>query len=116
MCVAAIAVAHTAVGFSVAAAACAPGEIGWFVVGAGIVHRITPPGHRGRYHGIWGLAGAAAAVVAPILASCSLIHGGRPLVAATTVAAGLIGAALCVPLARVLARCTEDMTCRRWWL
>ncbi len=107
MCVTAIALAHTAVGFIVAAAACAPGEIAWFVVGAGIVHRIAPPTHRGRYHGIWGLAGAVAAVVAPILASCSLMHGGRPLVAATTVVAGLIGAALCVPLARALAGRTE---------
>jgi MFS family permease len=104
MCVAAIALAHTAVGFTVAAAACAPGEIAWFVVGAGIVHRIAPPAHRGRYHGMWGLAGAVAAVIAPILASCSLIHGGRPLVAATTVTAGLIGAALCVPLARAMSR------------
>ncbi len=76
MCVAAIALAHTAIGFTVAAAACAPGEIAWFVVGAGIVHRIAPPAHRGRYHGIWGLAGAVAAVIAPILASCSLVHGG----------------------------------------
>ena len=104
MCVAGIALAHNAVGFTVAATACAPGEIAWFVVGAGIVHRIAPPAHRGRYHGIWGLAGAIAAVLAPILASCSLIHGGRPLVAATTVAAGLLGAALCIPLARALAR------------
>ncbi len=106
MCVAGIALAHNAVGFTVAATACAPGEIAWFVVGAGIVHRIAPPAHRGRYHGIWGLAGAIAAVLAPILASCSLIHGGRPLVAATIVAAGLLGAALCIPLARALARRT----------
>lgn len=68
MCVAAIALAHNAVGFTVAAAACAPGEIAWFVVGAGIVHRIAPPAHRGRYHGIWGLAPSVAAVIAPILA------------------------------------------------
>jgi hypothetical protein len=61
----------------------------------------------GRYHGIWGLAGAVAAVVAPILASYSLMHGGRPLVAATTVLTGFIGAALCVPLARALAGRTD---------
>ena len=47
------------------------------------------------------------AVVAPILASYSLMHGGRPLVAATTVLTGLIGAALCVPLARALAGRTD---------
>jgi MFS family permease len=109
MCVAAIALAHTELGFTAAAAECAPGEIAWFVVGAGIVHRIAPPAHRGRYHGIWGLAGAVAAVTAPILASCSLIHGGRSLVAAATVAAGLIGAALCAPLARAIARRAETM-------
>ncbi len=108
-CVAAIALAHTAMGFTVAAAACAPGEIAWFVVGAGIVHRIAPPAQRGRYHAIWGVAGAVAAVAAPILASGSLIHGGRPLVAATTVTAGLIGAALCVPLARAIARRAATM-------
>jgi MFS family permease len=107
MCVAAIALARTVVGFTVAAAACAPGEIAWFIVGAGIVHRIAPPAYRGRYHGMWGLAGAVAAVVAPILASCSLVHGGAALVATTTVAAGLAGAILCVPLARALHRRTE---------
>jgi MFS family permease len=112
MCVAAIALAHTAVGFIAAAAACAPGEITWFVVGAGIVHRIAPPAHRGRYHGIWGLAGAVAAVLAPILASYSLTHGGGSLVAATTLSAGLTGTALCLPLARAVSRSTEiAVTC-----
>ncbi len=109
MCVAAIALAHTALGFTVAAAACAPGEIAWFVVGAGIVHRIAPPAQRGRYHAVWGVAGAVAAVTAPILASASLIHGGRSLVAVTTATAGLIGAALCVPLARAIARRARAM-------
>jgi MFS family permease len=110
ICVGAIGLAHTALGFTLAAVACAPGEIAWFVVGAGIVHRIAPPTHRGRYHGIWGLAGAVAAVIAPILASWSLLHGGRALVAATTVAVGLIGAALCLPLAHALARRFEAPT------
>ena len=109
MCVAAIAVAHTAVGFIVAAAACAPGEIAWFVVGAGIVHRISPPANRGRYNGIWGLAAAVAAVVAPILTSYCLTHGGGLLVAATTVAAGLTGAVLCLPLGRAITRPAEIM-------
>lgn len=107
LCVAAITLAHNVVGSTVATAACVPGEIAWFVVGAGIVHRIAPPAHRGRYHGILGLAAAVAAVVAPTLISCSLIHGGGPLVAVTTVAAGSIGAAMCVPLGWTLAGSTE---------
>ncbi|OOK70162.1 hypothetical protein BZL30_6301 [Mycobacterium kansasii] len=46
---------------------------------------------------------AAAAVTAPILASCSLAHGGRLLMVGATVTAGLLGTALCAPLARALA-------------
>jgi O-antigen/teichoic acid export membrane protein len=102
MCMAAAAFAHTTAEFGLAAAACAPGEIAWFVVGAGIVHRIAPSAHRGRYHGIWGMALAVAAVAAPLLASYSLGHGGPSLVAIATLTIGLTGAALCLPLARVL--------------
>ncbi|MGB8506657.1 MFS transporter [Mycobacterium sp.] len=101
-CMATAAFAQTTAAFSVAAAACAPGEIAWSVVAAGIVHRIAPPAQRGRYHGIWGTALATAAIIAPILASYSLLHGGEPLVAATTLAAGVIGAALAAPLACAL--------------
>ncbi len=108
-CMAGAAFAHTTAAFGLAAAACAPGEIAWFVVAAGIVHRIAPPAQRGRYHGVWGTALAAAAVIAPILASYSLLHGGEALVAATTVAAGVIGAALAVPLAHALANCDREM-------
>lgn len=103
LCMGAAGLAHTTVAFSAAAAACAPGEIAWFVVGAGIVHRIAPPANSGRYHGIWSMTTAAASVIAPILASWSLNHGGRPLVAITTVAVGLFGAVLCSPLARALS-------------
>jgi MFS family permease len=102
VCMAAAAFAHSTVEFAIAAAACAPGEIGWFVVGADIVHRIAPPANRGRYHGIWGMALAVAAVAAPLLASYSLGHGGPSLVAIATLTIGLTGAALSLPLARVL--------------
>jgi hypothetical protein len=105
-CTAAAAFAHTTTEFSLAAAACAPGEIAWFVVVASIVHRIAPAGQRGRYHGIWGTALAVAAVFAPILGAVSLARGGPVLVAAATFTAGLIGAALCWPLARALAEST----------
>ncbi|WP_085096223.1 MFS transporter [Mycobacterium paraense] len=103
-CLATAAVADSTLGFSLATAACAPGEIVWFVVAAGIVHRIAPPAHRGRYHGIWGMALALAAIAAPLLAASGLRHGGPSLVAVFILAVGLIGVALCIPLARVLAR------------
>jgi sugar phosphate permease len=99
----AAALAHTTAGFCAAGALLAPGEVAWFVVAAGIVHRIAPPAYRGRYHGIWSVAMAVAAVLSPILASASLIHGGQSLAAATTMAVGAIGAVLCIPLARSLA-------------
>lgn len=107
VCIGAAAFAHTTAGFSVAAAACALGEIAWFVVAVGIVHRIAPHTQRGRYHGIWGSALAIAAVISPILASYSLAQGGARLVAATTLVAGLIGVVLCLPLARALADVTN---------
>jgi MFS family permease len=101
---AAAALAHTTAGFSVAAAACAPGQVAWFVVAGGIVYRIAPTGRSALYQGIWGMALAAAAVAAPILASWSLIHGGQPLLAAVTAVSGLVGTALCLPLARSTSR------------
>ncbi len=102
------ALAHTTLGCTVAAAVCTPGEIAWFVVAASIVHRIAPPAYRGRYHGIWSMTLAIASVVAPIMASYSLIHGGHRLVAAATVMVGLAGAGLCLPLARALRRPTPQ--------
>jgi MFS family permease len=103
-CLCATAFANTTAEFSVIAAACAPGQIAWFVAAADVVHRIAPPALRGRYHGIWGMAWATASVIAPVLVAAALARGGQPLVAATILAAGLIGAALCVPLARALRR------------
>jgi hypothetical protein len=88
--------------FAMIAAVSAPGQIAWFVAAADVVHRIAPPALRGRYHGIWGMAWAVASVNGPILVSAALASGGQPLVAAAILAAGLIGAALCVPLARTL--------------
>ncbi|VBA42658.1 hypothetical protein LAUMK136_04686 [Mycobacterium attenuatum] len=98
------ALAHTTLGFTVATAICTPGEISWFVIAAGVVHRIAPPANGGRYHGIWSMTLAIASVIAPIIASYSLIHGGHRLVAVVTATVGLIGAALCLPLARALRR------------
>lgn len=101
------ALAHTTAGFCAAGASLAPGEIAWFVVAAGIVHRIAPPAYRGRYHGIWSVAMAVAAVISPVLTSASLIVGGQSLAGATTMAVGLTGAVLCIPLARALTGSAE---------
>ncbi|BBX76163.1 MFS transporter [Mycobacterium shinjukuense] len=111
-CMAAAGLAHTTLSFTAAAAACAPGEVAWFVVAAGIVHRIAPLANKGRYHGIWSMTTAAASVIAPILASASLAHGGRPSVAAATATVGLLGTALCLPLARVLSCANQIPTMR----
>ncbi|MGZ5379891.1 MAG: MFS transporter, partial [Mycobacterium sp.] len=56
----------------------------------------------GVYHGIWATAMPVAWIVSPLLASFSLEHGGPQMLAATTVVVGVLGAALCVPLARHL--------------
>lgn len=102
-CMGLAAFARTTVEFAVAVASAAPGVIAWFVATNDVVHRIAPPTGLGRYHGIWGAALAVAAVFAPILAAYSLAHGGHALVAVTTLAVGLIGAMLFVPLGRTLA-------------
>jgi len=112
-CMAAAALAHTTAGFALATAAGAPAEIAWFVVGAGLVHRIAPAANAGRYHGTWSMTTAVSAVIAPLLASWSLGHGGRPLVAAAAMTVGLLGAALCLPMARVLAGAKEFPVYRR---
>lgn len=112
-CMAGAALAHTTAGFALATAAGAPGEIAWFVVGAGLVHRIAPAANAGCYHGVWSMTTAASAVIAPILAAWSLGHGGRPLIAVTTMAVGLLGAVLCLPMARVVAGADEFPGYRR---
>ncbi len=101
------ALAHTTLGFIVATVMCTPGEIAWFVIAAGIVHRIAPPANGGCYHGIWSMTLAIASVVAPLMTSYSLTHGGHRLVAVVTVAVGFIGVALCLPLARALGQSTR---------
>lgn len=101
------ALAHTTLDFSLATAMSTPGEVAWFVIAAGVVHRIAPAVTGGRYHGIWSMSVAVASIIAPILASYSLIHGGHQLVAVVTVSAGALGAALCLPLARTLNRSTK---------
>ncbi len=100
LCMGAAALARSTVAFTVATAACSPAEIAWFVVAAGVVHRIAPVSNPGLYQGIWSMTTAAASVVAPVLVACALPHGGRPVLAVAIVVVGLFGAAVCSPLAR----------------
>lgn len=108
LCMGAVALARTTLDFIVATALCTPGEIACLVIAAGVVHQISPAGSGGRYHGIWSMALAIASVIAPIMASYSLTHGGHLLVAVVTVTIGLIGAALCLPLARALGSTAQS--------
>lgn len=100
----AAALATTVIGFSLPAALAVPGEIIAFVAAGDILTRISPPGAYGLYAGIWGTTLAGAVVIAPVLASWSLTHGGPYLAAATTLAAGVLGATLCWPLAAITRR------------
>ncbi|MFJ1662519.1 MFS transporter [Streptomyces anthocyanicus] len=100
----AAALASTVTGFSLLAALAVPGEVIAFVAAGDVLARISPPGAYGLYAGIWGTTLAGAVVIAPVLASWSLTHGGPDLAAATTLTCGVIGAALCWPLAALTKR------------
>ncbi|MET7829309.1 MFS transporter [Streptomyces sp. NPDC005386] len=96
--------ASTPAGYAAAAAAAVPGEIILFVAASDICNRISPPHLRGQYAGIWGTTLAAAVIGAPLLAGWATATGGDHLVGLTTLACGLLGAALCLPLAALLHR------------
>lgn len=93
--------ASTTSGFTVAVALAVPGELLVFIAASDLLNRIAPSEARGLYAGIWGTTLAGAVIVAPLLAAWSLAHGGAHLVGATTLCAGLLGAALCLPLKAV---------------
>ncbi|MEV0935011.1 MFS transporter [Streptomyces phaeochromogenes] len=96
--------ASSTAGYSAAAALAVPGEIIAFVAATDILNRIAPPSSRGVYAGIWGTTLAVAVLCAPALGGWALAHGGHHLVAVTTLMSGLLGAALCLPLAALLHR------------
>lgn len=100
LCMGVAVLAHTTAVFALATAACSPAEIAWFVVAAGVVHRIAPVANSGLYQGIWSMTTAVAAIVSPALVACILPLGGRPVLAVAIVVVGLLGAACCPPLAR----------------
>lgn len=94
----------TTLGYATAAALAVPGEVVIFVAAADILNRIAPPAAQGTYAGIWGTTLAGAVIVAPVLATWALTHGGDVLVGAATFGCGLLGAALCWPLAVAVRR------------
>ncbi|MEV7885172.1 MFS transporter [Streptomyces sp. NPDC002817] len=94
----------TTLGYATAAALAVPGEIVIFVAAADILNRIAPPAAQGTYAGIWGTTLAGAVIVAPSLATWALTHGGHALVGVATFGCGLLGAALCWPLATSVRR------------
>lgn len=94
----------TTLGYATAAALAVPGEVVIFVAAADILNRIAPPAAQGTYAGIWGTTLAGAVIVAPSLATWALTHGGHALVGAATFGCGLLGAALCWPLAAAVRR------------
>lgn len=91
-------IASTPAAFAVAVVVTVPGEIAVMVAAGDLVTRIAPPQARGLYSGLWGTTLAGAVTLAPLIASWSLAAGGPHLVAATTVTAGVLGAAACRPL------------------
>ncbi|MFF3313163.1 MFS transporter [Streptomyces sp. NPDC002952] len=96
--------ASTTWGYSLAPAAAVPGEIVAFVAAANVLNWLAPPESRALYAGIWGSTLAAAVICAPLLAGWSLDEGGDHLAALTTFGVGLLGAALCLPLAALIHR------------
>ncbi|MER7688268.1 MFS transporter [Streptomyces sp. NPDC097610] len=90
--------ADTTTGYSIAVAAAVPGEIVFFIAASDVLNKISPNDARGLYAGIWGSTLAAAVIIAPVLAAVSLTSGGGSLAALTTLAAGALGAVLCLPL------------------
>lgn len=96
--------ASTTRAYCFAAALAVPGEIVAFVAAGDILNRISPAAARGLYAGIWGTTLAGAIILAPALAAATLTLGGDVLTAATTFGVGIVGAALCWPLARTTNR------------
>ncbi|MFJ4622315.1 MFS transporter [Streptomyces sp. NPDC088812] len=96
--------AETTLGYSITAAVAVPGEIAFFIAASDVLNKISPESARGLYAGIWGSTLAVAVIIAPILAAASLTHGGGVLTAFTTLVAGAVGAAICLPLAGLTHR------------
>lgn len=94
--------ASSVVGYSVAVALIVPGEIVIFIAAGNLLDHIAPADARGLYAGIWGSTLAGAIILSPLLTGWALDHGGGLLAAASAFAAGLIGAALVVPLAALM--------------
>ncbi|MGW7197312.1 MFS transporter [Streptomyces chryseus] len=88
--------ADTTWGYSLAVFVAVPGEIIFFIAASDVLDKISPEPARGIYAGVWGSTLAVAVIAAPILATASLNSGGEHVAALTTLAAGVLGAALCL--------------------
>jgi hypothetical protein len=91
-------------GICVAVVACVPADIALLVSTNDIVQRIAPEPLLGRYNGMWGTTIAGASVLAPVLTSWSITHGGAVRDAFTLFTVGLVGALFAIQLARSLRR------------
>lgn len=89
---------HTTMGYSLAVAASAPGQIALYLASSELVTLLAPPALRGRYHGAWGTALDGAMIAAPLLSGWAMRAGGNALAGGMTLVCGLTGAALCLPL------------------
>ncbi|WP_406304500.1 hypothetical protein OHA61_22215 [Streptomyces sp. NBC_00885] len=94
--------ADTTLQYSLAAGAAVTGEVILFVAAGDLIGKISPPEARGFYAGAWGTQLALPVITAPILASWAIETGGDLLAAAVIFTAGLLGAALCLPLRALL--------------
>jgi hypothetical protein len=100
--VGAAALARTTAGYTAAIVCSIPGEIAFFMSAGDLLNRISPPALRGAYSGMWGTTLALASCAAPLAAAGAFARGGPHLVGTVIAAAGLLGTALCLPLARSL--------------
>ncbi|WP_051342084.1 MFS transporter [Pseudonocardia spinosispora] len=96
----AVGLADSTPGYVLAVVLSIPGEVVWFVAISDVLNRIAPERLRGLYNGLWGMTLAWAGVLTPLMAAWAFDHGGKAMVGASIVAAGVVGAVCCLPLAR----------------
>ncbi|WP_228982214.1 MFS transporter [Streptomyces sp. DH12] len=96
--------ASTTIGYSLAVVLLVPGEIIIFIAAGNLLDHVAPAEARGLYAGIWGSTLALAVILAPLLTGWALDQGGGLLTAVASLAAGLLGATLILPLTGLMRR------------
>ncbi|MFZ3491811.1 MFS transporter [Streptomyces sp. 5.8] len=96
--------ADSTIGYSLAVMVAVPGEIVFFIAASDVLNKISPADARGLYAGLWGSTLAIGVIISPVLTATSLTTGGATLAALTTLASGVAGAALCLPLSGLTHR------------